>query len=200
MVKVLLATATSVVGGIALRERRLERYAVDVRDHVHVDSREVARQRIHRQRRPERRAADADVDQVADLAECTLVNRLDQQLHPLAQRGGFLHARVLAHAAQRRVLGAAVLGRVDHFAGEQLTPLLGKTGRVGLSLERRQQSIGQMGLRPVEQHPAFRQFEPGRKPGHAIRVRGEQFGQRLVRKAEDRSRVFSLSYSPLPPG
>jgi hypothetical protein len=73
----------------------------DVRDHVHVDPRPVAAERIDRQRRPQRRAADADVDQVPHLAERAAVDRLDQQPHPLAQRGGFLDARGIADAAQR---------------------------------------------------------------------------------------------------
>src|SRR5690606_27220417 len=123
------------------------------------------------------------VDQVPHLAERALMDRLDQQLHPLAQRGGFLDARLLADAAQRRMLGGAVLGRVDDVTREQLAARLREAGRVGERLEIGQQLVVEMGLGPVEQDAALlrpAQFEAGGVLFHAARIAGEQFGERRI--------------------
>src|SRR5690606_1468475 len=91
------------------------------------------------------------------------------------------------------MLGGAVLGRIDHLAGEQPAPGLGEPGRIGQRLEAVEQRIGQVRLRPVEQDPALSELEPCRELGYTVGVGGEQlrkrFGGRLQAVPGSRTRV-----------
>ena len=84
---------------------------------MHVHERPIPRQRIDRQLGTERRAADADVNQVADLAERTAVDRIDQQVHPVVQLGRLLDRGFRANAPLGGMLGGGLPGMGGGLAG-----------------------------------------------------------------------------------
>ncbi len=184
VVKVFDATATKVVAGSHFAERLLQRHPIDIGDDVHMHQRQVARQGIHRQRRAERAAANADMDQVLDLAQHAFMDRADQQPHPLAQCLGFLHAGIEPDAAQGGMFSGAAFGGVDHFAREQLVAHIVEPGGFGQGFEIGDQGTGQVGFRPVEQDRGRSilraQRQPRRKRGHPLRILREQFHQRGI--------------------
>ena len=105
-------------GGIEAGDRLLERGAVDIGDDRRLVAAGVAAERVDQQMRPERRAADADMEDVADRAERLRLDRVDQRAHPGVQAGGAGDAFRRALPALGAVLGGAALGRVDDLAGE----------------------------------------------------------------------------------
>ena len=155
---------------------------------------EVAAERVDAQRGAERAAADADVDQVLDLAQRALVDRLDQHAHAVDQRHRFLDLGAFARAAQSRVVGGAAFGRVDHFAGEQPGAHAREVHRLGQLLEPGDHRAVEMRFRPVEQDPAFIERDPAREHGDAVGAArlvrafaaiangAEQFAQRRARE------------------
>ena len=86
---------------------------------MNVDHSPVAGQRVDRQSRPQRRTADADMDQVADLAQGSLVDGLGQYVHPGVERTRLGDAVLCAETALGGVLGGTSFGRIDLGAREQ---------------------------------------------------------------------------------
>ena len=146
--------------------------------HIHLGR--IAAQRIHRQCRAKRAAANADVDQVFYLSHRAFVDRTHHQLHAMTQRLGFFHAGFQAHAAQGGMLGRAVFRWVDHFAGEQAAAHFAKIGSLRQLLEIGKEIIRQVCFRPVEQYPRLAQFQPCRKLGHPLWIFRKQLCQRGV--------------------
>jgi len=109
------------------------------------------------------------------------VNRLDQHAHAREQGLTLLHIGIIAHAAHRAVRGGTPFGKVDHFTAKQLCAMPGKIARFGQGFESGHQIGVKVGLRPVEQDPAFaaliRPSDPPRQPGHAPRISREQILQ-----------------------
>ena len=146
---------------------------------MHVDQRPVARQRVDRQRRAQRRAADADVDQVP-------------APRPARPRGSPRPAAASARAARRprstlaslptprwAVCSAArLLGRIDDFAGEQRCACAVEIQPPRPAPRTRPAARRQVGLRPVEQDAAFWQFEPRGQLRDAVGI-----GRRTARPA-----------------
>ena len=120
----------------------------------------VASQRIERQRRTQRRSADADVDQMPHFAQQTGMNRLNQAFHPLVQRGGFLNRGIAAHATLSGVFHRAAFGDIDRLAREHRPPLLTEANRIGQRQKGRAVSTIEMGLRPVKPDRPARKLEP----------------------------------------
>ena len=182
------------LGRVALGKGCLERDAVDVGDDMDIAITEVAAERVDPQRGAERAAADADVDEVLDLAQRALVDRLDQHAHAVDQRHRLLDLGALARAAQSRVVGGAAFGRIDDFTGEQLAAHADKVHRFGELLEARDHRAVEMRFRPVEQDPAFIERDPAREHGDAVGAArfvrafaavangAEQFAQRRARE------------------
>ena len=124
---------------------------------------QIAAERVDPQRGAECTAADPDVDEVLDLAQRALVDRLDQHAHAVDQRHRFLDLGAFARAAQSRMIGGAAFGRVDHFAAEQLCAHVGEVHRLGQLFEARDHGAVEMRLRPVEQDPALLELDPARE-------------------------------------
>src|SRR3546814_3208136 len=73
------------MAGAEGRDRFAERRAVDVRDHRDVIAAVVPSERIDEQVGAKRGTADADVEQMTNLAERPRLDRIDQHPHPLVQ-------------------------------------------------------------------------------------------------------------------
>ena len=71
---------------IEVLDRLLERGAVDIGDDRNVVAAGVAAERVDQQLGAERRAADADMEDVADRAERLGLDRVDQRAHPRVER------------------------------------------------------------------------------------------------------------------
>ena len=135
---------------IEILDRLFQRHAVDVGNDRDVIALVFATERIDQQVRPQRGAADADVQDVADVAQCASLDRVDQRAHPLVETAGAGDAFGIALAAFGGVLDRAIFGDVDVLAAEHRVALAGKVLRLGQRLERRDRFARQMRLRPVE--------------------------------------------------
>ena len=102
VVKVFDAIATRVAAGSKSGERLLERGAVDVGDDRRLVAAGAAAERVDQQMRAQRRAADAEMEDVADRAERLRLDRVDQRAHPRVQAGGAGDALGRALARARR--------------------------------------------------------------------------------------------------
>ena len=174
---------------IAGDEGLLEREPVDIRDHMDIDQRQIAGQRVNRERRAERRAADADRDAMADLAQRAFVNRLDQHPHAGEQGFGLVDLCRRAATSQRAVGGGAAFGDIDDPAIKQRGTRRGKAGRLGQRLERGEFGLAQMGLGKVDPHAGFGRAAGRYRPADMARHRfdpgwisSKLRGQRLRRQ------------------
>ena len=110
---------------IEILDRLFQRDAIDVGDDRDVVALVFAPQRIDQQIRPQRRSADADVEDVADVAQRARLDRVDQRAHPLVEAAGAGDAVGVALAAFGRVLDRAIFGDVDVLAAEHRVALAG---------------------------------------------------------------------------
>ena len=162
--------------GIELGEHLGKRRAIDVDDHRDVIAVAVAPQRIDEQVGAERRSADADVEQVTDLAERACLDRVDHHPHPLVQSLRTVDRVGGAVAALGAMFGGAVLGRIGDAARKQrLAPPVEilRYGKVG---QDRHRGVIQMRLGKVEtdvRHAAHQRLQP------RVRISGDQVGQLL---------------------
>ena len=93
---------------VAGREGRLERAAIDVRDDMDRTEGAVAGQRVDRHCRPQRRTADADVDEVLDRAQSAAVDR--------TALGRFAReAQIMARVAHPNLIGIADIDAEGRF-------------------------------------------------------------------------------------
>ena len=160
--------------------------AVDVGDEAegHLAARVVA-QRLVGHHRPEVRAADADVDHVADrLARVSLplarADPLGEGRHPVEHLVDLLDdvlavddQRTVPRHPQRDVEHGAVLGDVDVLAAEHRVPPLGHPALVGELGQQLQRLVGDPVLRVVEEEPGAL----GDQPRAAVGVLREQLTQ-----------------------
>src|SRR3546814_3234987 len=106
--------------------RFADRRAVDVGDHRDVITAIVPPERIDEQGGAKRRAADADMEQVADLTERPRLDRIDQHPHSLVQRLRAVDRLGRTLAALGAVFGAAPSGRIGKATRtERLAPYIG---------------------------------------------------------------------------
>ncbi len=109
--------------GAEFGEDFVERGAVDVRHHRDVISVAMTAERVDEQVGAERRSADADVEQVPDLAERPRFDRVDHHPHPLMQRLRDMHRFRRAVAAFGAMFRRPVLGWIgDAARKERLAP------------------------------------------------------------------------------
>ena len=118
-----------------------------------------AGQGIDGERRTERGAADADVDQAFDLTQQALVDRLDQRAHPFVEHGGLACCGGIAHAAFGHMGSGATFGVVDGLACKQGGAARGETDGGGDLAEHGLHFRGEVRLRPIEADRAAGQIE-----------------------------------------
>ena len=97
----------------------------------------LTRQRVDRERRAERRAADADVDEALHLTQQAFMDRLDQRMHAIVETLRFFYSGGIADAAFGHVGGGAAFGVVDERAGKQRLAAGGKIHGVSNLAEHR---------------------------------------------------------------
>ena len=160
--------------------------AVDVGDEAegHLAAR-VVPQRLVGHHRPQVRAADADVDHVADrLARVALplarADPVGERRHPVEHLVDLLDdvlavddQRAVLRHPQRDVEHGAVLGDVDVLAAEHRVPALGDAALVGELREQLQRLVGDPVLRVVEEEAGAL----GDQPLAAVGILGEQVAQ-----------------------
>ncbi len=108
-------------------DRIVERLAVDVRQETHVEPRRAPAERIDQQRRPEHRAADADVQHARDIAERARFDRIDQRARALPPSSREIDVVGSAAAALGDMGRRPAFARVDDLAGEQSVARRGET-------------------------------------------------------------------------
>ena len=102
---------------------------------MHINQRQIAGQRIDRERRAQRAAANTDVDQVLDLSQCAAVDRLDQHAHACEQSLALFDICIIPDAAHRAVRCRAAFGHIDYFAAKQFRTLTSEVTRLGQLLK-----------------------------------------------------------------
>jgi hypothetical protein len=144
---------------------------VDVGDEAHLGTVGLAAQRLDRQARPQRGAADAECQHVADaLAGMALpvaaAHRLGEAADALAvaldlgQQVLAVDHHVLV-AAQRRVQRGPVLGRVHAFAGEELLDRRGHAAVLGERHQELERAVGDALLGEIDVDPGAAKGERG---------------------------------------
>ena len=174
---------------IEILDRLFQRHAVDVGHDRDVVALVFAPQRIDQQVRPQRRSADADVEDVADVAQRARLDRVDQRAHPLVEAAGAGDAVRITLAAFGGVLDRAILGDIDVLAAEHRVALAGKVLGLGQRFERRDRVARQMRLRPVEMDAGDVQAERLQP----VAVLGEQVHQLGGGQGFDRRPVAHMS-------
>ena len=178
---------------IEVLDRILQRDAVDVGHDRDVVARILAAQRIDQQVRPQRRSADADVQHMADIAQRTALDRVDQRAHPFVKPARARDAVGIALIAFGGVLDRAILGDVDMLAAEHRVAPAREVLRLRQRGERLDRLDRQMRLRPVEMDAGDVQAEPRQ----AVRILIEQFDQLGGGQGFDRGPVAHKYVRPL---
>ncbi len=153
----------------------LERRSVDVGDKAHVEPGPTPAERVHEQRRPEQRSADADVQHARHRSERAGLDRVDEGAHSLAAGGREIHVLRRAAAALGDVRRGAALARIDDSPGKERVSLRREARRLGAGKEPLEDRPVQVSLRPVEIEPGDLEAEL-RQP---IRLGREQLVQPL---------------------
>ena len=113
---------------------------------MHIDQRQIAGQRINRHRGAQRAAANANMDEMLDLAQSALVNGFDQHSHPGVERSCFFCVSGAAHAALSGVRGGAPFGDIDDVPAKQFGAALRKSHHGGQFFKLRKDRIIEMGF------------------------------------------------------
>ena len=162
--------------GAELGEHLVERGAVNVRHHRDVITVAVTADRVDEQVGTERRSADADVEQVPDLAERTRLDRIDHHPHPLVQRLRGMDRLRRAVAAFGAMLGGAVFGRIGDAAREERLAAPVEILGIGKTRENVDSRAVEMRLGEIE-------ADVGDAPHQRLQARfgvgGDQIGQLL---------------------
>ena len=159
-------------------DRLFERGAVDIGDDRGLVAPLVAPERVDQQLRAQSRAADADMEDVADRTERFRLDRVDEGAHAGMAGGRPGDAPRRALPALGAVLGGAALGGIDALAREHRIAPRGEAGFGGKVEKGGEIVAAQMGLGEIEQDAALLE----RQPREAIRLGGEQVGERPMRR------------------
>ena len=186
VVKVLDATTTRVACGSKPATASASAAPSTLADHRDLVAPRLAAERIDEQLRPQRRTADAEMEDMAHRPQRLGLDRVDQGAHPLVQRARPGDALRRALAALGRMLGGAAFGRVDLGAGIKRLAPRGEAGRLGEREERGQVGGRQMRLGEIEADARFLDHQPLQP----VRLGREQLGERR--------RLHSLNGRPGP--
>ena len=170
--------------GIAGAEGCFQSAAIDVGDDMDVNLGPIASQRIKRQRRTQRRSADADVDQVLDRPQQTGVDRLNQALGAQMQRRRLFNRGIAADPALGGMLNRAALGDVDRLARKHRAALLLEANRIGQGGKGCAVSDIKVRFGPIEPHRPARQIELGRPRIQPGRIGKQGLQRGLVQRAK----------------
>ena len=159
--------------GVERLDRFVERRAVDVGQKAHVERCRAAAQCVDHQCRPKDRAADADMQDPAELPECSRLGRVDQGPHSLPPRGREVDLLGCTAAALGDVRRCAAFARIDDVAGKQCVALGREAHLLGASDQIGDRRFVEMRLAPVEIQASGIEGEPA----EPRRLGLEQFGE-----------------------
>ena len=168
-------------------DRVVERLAVDVRQHTNAVAAGVATERVEQQLRPQRRAADADVQQAVHLAERPALDGVNQRAHPLMLGPGSGDVSRRPLPALRDMRRRPAFARIDNGAGEQGLSGCRELPGFGKPAESLHQTLVKVSLRPVEMQAG----DVDRQALGALRIGREQGAQRRDFMRVDRAPVVA---------
>ena len=156
-----------------------------------VQTRRVAREgleRVHRHRRPQIGAADADVHHISDAESgvagpSAAANLLGKLAHVIQRGVDFRHHVGVAHEhrparsiAQGHVHHGALLGEVDRLTGKHLVAECFDTARLGKTAERLHHVVGNQMLRVV----GVKASDVDAEAHRARRISGKEVAEMLI--------------------
>jgi hypothetical protein len=165
--------------GVEAADRLLQSGAVDIGDDGDVVAAGMAAERVDEQLGAERRAADADVQDVADRSERLGLDRVDEGAHAGVEAAGAGDALGRPLPALGAMLGGAPFGRVDDLAGKERVAVRGEAGGVGEGDQGVERLPVKMGLGEIEADAGFLDDEARQ----AIGLGGEEIGEGRGRQA-----------------